>query len=308
MIDMLVAILTGPSFNGTGNAYGSIPCAGWTRAYSGTGKSVCIPPVSSASRRPYRIGTHSASYLSLSGYDSMSDVDTGVDPFPPSYPGLVLVSGSWIVAADERTCVVISAGGRLYPAYFGEFVPVRAEDTAAACVIGSAIGTYTSYSWIQNALAGVELGAFFLQSGDTASPGVVSAVGIARNWNNEPNGIDGSILFHAPGVMVATDRTGLTFASEVSGIMNGLNPVDGKIWYSPIYLFHRRDQNCVRGRLRGLFAPMFRADYYTPGTTFEDGADEFDIIRTGSSFLLDGFGNIADTRSTILLQLTEPEE
>ena len=289
MVDLLTSVLTGPSFDGTGNAYGSTPCAGWSRLFSGTSKSVVIPPASVITRRPYRISIKSSGYLRLIGYDTMSSVDTGADPFPPVVEAVIIRSSPWIIIADERTCVVLTFNLTWWPCYFGEFVSVMEVDTAAACVIGQNIGSYNQTTWLVSALA------------EVATFGVY-AVGIARNWNNEPNGIAGTVLFHCPGVMVTIYQDPNGERMEVSGIMQGLNPVDGKLWYSPIHLYHSRDQNCLRGRLRGLFAPLFRTDAYTDGTTFDDGPDLFVISRTRS----DSFGG--PTRSTLVLQLNEPQD
>src|SRR5690606_20143676 len=67
--------------------YGAKPAAGWTIAFTDGDKRVYRPGASAKSRKFVRINDTSsllggAREAGIRGFDSMSDIDTGVHPFP----------------------------------------------------------------------------------------------------------------------------------------------------------------------------------------------------------------------------------
>lgn len=100
------------------NGYGSRIAAGWAKAFSGTNKAAYRPPAISASpsegnRFYLRVDDSGTTTAGVRGYESMSDVDTGSNPFPTtgqiSNPGLVCQKSitadstvrSWAAVATE---------------------------------------------------------------------------------------------------------------------------------------------------------------------------------------------------------------
>src|SRR5262245_61500636 len=115
LVDLLDACLV--------NGYGSKTAAGWAIAFTGTSKRAYR--AASGSRLYYRIqddgpGAGTFKEARLTGYESMSDIDTGTGPFPTSAQGVGSVAmypvrksaaadstaRAWVVIADARTCYV----------------------------------------------------------------------------------------------------------------------------------------------------------------------------------------------------------
>jgi len=138
------------------NGYGSKPGAGWTKPFPNTSSVGC-----------YRLGTGSMLYLSvddsavatakearITGYDLLTSINTGTNPFPTSSQGVGGVamvvarksatidtaSRSWIIAADSRSCYVFVQTGDLANTYlaffFGDFYTFASPDTANCMIVG----------------------------------------------------------------------------------------------------------------------------------------------------------------------------
>lgn len=155
------------------NGYGSKPAAGWTKPFSGTNKAVyrnsAVSPATGTYFRirddgvgPYPQGSNKAT---LRGYETMTDVDTGVGAFPSLtqmpeygvYPPVIVKSdltGSaargWTIIADERTCYlflnVSGAGVNLGLWHvFGDIKSFSAADPYASVVLATSYDS-TSHS------------------------------------------------------------------------------------------------------------------------------------------------------------------
>jgi len=120
MIALLDAILV--------NGYGAKAAAGWSKVYSGTNKAVYRAPAGD-SRFYFRVDDSATVSSRLIGYETMSDVDTGTNPFPTN----AQVSGGLYMRksadATARPWVVAADGKRLY-------VGVGVADTIATPFAG----------------------------------------------------------------------------------------------------------------------------------------------------------------------------
>src|SRR5574342_915592 len=99
--------------------YGVKPGAGWSKPYTGTNKAAFQNGFGSVQMllRVDDNGPVTAREARITGYETMSDVDTGVNPFPTAAQGVggiaMLVARKsatadatgrdWIIVADERT-------------------------------------------------------------------------------------------------------------------------------------------------------------------------------------------------------------
>lgn len=86
------------------NGYGSKTAAGWAKAFSGTNKAAYRPPAIPASptegnRFYLRVDDTTTATALCRGYETMSDVDTGTNPFPT----VAQVAGSGVIAQKSVT-------------------------------------------------------------------------------------------------------------------------------------------------------------------------------------------------------------
>ena len=278
-IALLDAVLTGPSFNGTGNAYGSIPCAGWRKLY----EDVAAPNTTRAVYRPgpgnsrmyYRVVddgslAQGAREASVRGYESMSDVDTGTDPFPTVAQAsngdqiaksstLDAVARKWVIGADERTCVVFvdaTGGGTYQGTYFGEFFTYKAGDTFAACVIGGRADGAVNNS-TGTALA---TRSFVRSQYNTSTTSVPTVAGcyICRHHD----GVTKSVACTtASSTALLTDESQTPWTGQVGwGFLPKTNAPDNAVYIAFNQLWY---ELALRGYLRGIGYMCHRSDVYT---------------------------------------------
>lgn len=138
------------------NGYGAKPAAGWTKAWSGTNTAA------------YRQGSGNEYYLRVDdtdsqmgrvvGYKTMSDVDTGTEPFPTAVQmsgGLYLRKSTtadstarpWLcVATDQTFYLIVLSSAASFSAYngsgsvhlgYGQFASVTAGDANNGFLIAS---------------------------------------------------------------------------------------------------------------------------------------------------------------------------
>ena len=139
-VDSLISVLDDILVNG----YGALSAAGWTKEYSGTNKAAYKQ--AGGNERLFRIvddGTTSAKYCRIVGYESMTDVDTGVGPFPTDaqFTGGLYIHKStaagatvrpWIAFATEQSVLFYCLPSQI------------ADQTAATYVGGFYFGDFDS--------------------------------------------------------------------------------------------------------------------------------------------------------------------
>lgn len=320
--NMMELLLTGPSGDGTGFAYGSMPCAGWSVAMSDSTKTVVRPGAVARSRPYFRIWQPTGdAQCYVNGYSSMTDVDTGRDPFPatPSPPsqhvtihGLLpnsaTVNGTardWIVAADERTFIYAvkngstgwpASNGRWYVGYFGEFCSKVVDDPNQSCIVAARHDYGQGFS---------PFGCYYQSQGINASAfDARSGIYVMRNYDGGPDSVIGNWAFH----MGVQPRSANQYGGQISGIFPGTNPADGKFWASHIPLCTYYKHPCVRGVLRGIWTSCAQLDYYADLSTLsmvtDDGVVNFLMLHTYGN--TDG-GEFGTTfHGNVLLQIGGP--
>jgi hypothetical protein len=257
LTDLLTAVLV--------DGYGAKAAAGWTREFTGTNKAVYRP--GAGARHFYQVlddasvafGTVGApeSYksASLSGYESMSSVDTGSRKFPDTTQFLVRKSNAlsaapidWIMFADSAT------------AYLFIYAPI-----SAAVYETVVMGDFTSYvvgDSYNSIVAGLPnvpgagiavtsqgYGVFYMTGSNllTATDGTNRA--IPRGWTQL--GVPPLVACSMP--INGTYRDTETYAPQ--GAANPY-PSAGSLVTIPIELRERisASEAIVRGRFRGLRA------------------------------------------------------
>jgi hypothetical protein len=137
-VGSLIALLDACLVDG----YGSKSAAGWTKAYSGTNKAAYRMSTAGSAlgfymriedNAPSSPGAGVANEATCHGYVSMTDVDTGDNPFPVAADVSMIrksatansTARNWVVAADDRTVYIITmpgdTTGRYISLLFGEF-------------------------------------------------------------------------------------------------------------------------------------------------------------------------------------------
>jgi hypothetical protein len=265
--------------------YGGKPGAGWSKAFSGTNKAA-YRMGSGRSRMYARIddtgpGGQGVREARINAYESMSDVDTGVNNIVGGGGFLVVrksssidaVARNWFAVADDRTFILIQSwdnSASYSGTYFGEF-----------------------YSFMPNDDYGVMLIARFTEN-NTFYTQTTEALGL----------VTGSMSFGGySGHYVARDPTTLVkqvSADKVIGMSGGGNQslpngpfyfpniADGSLIMAPFYIRPSETAGTLlRGRLRGMWSPMHGLlTGLTIGDTFS-GSDDL----AGKSFAWVGYAS-----------------
>lgn len=135
----------------TGTITAKVAGAGWTRPYSGTNKACFRGNHVDGTGCFLRVDDSNAQYGKVQGYESMSDVDSGVNPFPTvaQWATGLWVSKSnaasssardWIVIADDRAFMLAvknAPSSYEYSNYFfGDIQSLRSND-AYSCLLSA---------------------------------------------------------------------------------------------------------------------------------------------------------------------------
>lgn len=247
----LIAVLDACLVNG----YGSKSPAGWTKPFAG------------ANLAAYKQGGGCGFYLRINdgsgtikanavGYESMSDIDTGVNAFPTaaqSAPGLYVTLSSavtsaarqWVLVADEKrfylwvghsftTYADIATAGSLSPIFFfGDIVSYKQGDPYCCQIIGAA-----------------SIDADYEYFGMSATLGSTTTYGhyIARQANGSGGSASNSkyMDYYGANQSATIGRSTIAYPDPVSGALN----------LSRIPVSNGSTTRAVRGRLPGAWAPL----------------------------------------------------
>ena len=267
------------------NGYTGKSGAGWTKAFSGTKLAA------------YRQGAGSMCYLRvydgtgtfkvrMRGYESMTDIDTGGNPFPTTTQlasGVYAAIGTsttpankpWIVVADNKrfylwvgasltTAVDISTSTTWQALFFfGDIISFRPGDTYCCQIMGSdSASNGTERFGLAGALTSVIAGSF-----------------IARDAAQAAGSVNNSKYFDYHGSS-SSPTMGSTACAAYP------DPVSGGINLSRIHVSNGATVRGIRGRLPGVFAPL-NALPGNNGDTFSGVGDldgrTFILLDCGSS-------------------------
>lgn len=270
------------------NGYGAKSAAGWTKPYNGT--NLAAYKQGAGSNNMYLRVDNSVSAVSYSrvlGYETMSDVNTGVNGFPTNVQvpgGLCLHVSSttdatarpWVLIADSKrfyiwvgynlTTVQGPSGSTTYQQthFFGDLVSYKPGDTYHCAIVANhATNPLTGYfsGTVSNITTG-QTGHFI------ARP--ASQVGGSLNIGKFSDVTAG----YGSSVMGATDRTAYP------------DPVTGGIRLGRVFCNNGATPS-TRGHFPGWWAP-FNALPGNPGDTFSGAGDltgrTFILLDSGSSY------------------------
>lgn len=267
-VGSLVALLDACLVTG----YGAKAAAGWTKPFTGTNKAAF--KLGAGTGFYLRVqddgpGAGGAAEARVTGYVTMSDVDTGTGPFPTAAQGLGgaiaalsfrkssaadAAARSWIVVADSRTVyvfVLTTDFANVYLAFaFGDIYSFKSDD-AYNCIIIAGNAEVNTASFLGDAsltISGTTAG-HFIARGHTQ---LGASVAIGKHTDGAKSG-------------------GNTYAI---GVIPFTNPEDGGIYVAPFWVHDPTTApvNGVRGRLRGLWTPLHPTNSIPDATTFSGSA------------------------------------
>lgn len=142
-----------PTTPATGTIETRFAPAGWTREFNGTNVSVFKSSDSDATGCRMRVDDSGTLWTTVRGYISMTDVDTGVEPFPPSqslYWHKSSDTGTtrqWVLVADSKAFyfgnVPDGSYGRLHT--FGDIITYKPGDVYHCLLSGNSSTSGADY-------------------------------------------------------------------------------------------------------------------------------------------------------------------
>ena len=210
-----------------GVATGSItakyaPVGGWEKVYTGTNKAVYRSLDVTGPRHYLRVDDTGATFARVRGYESMTDIDTGVGPFPTDaqmsgggywHKSTVASAAAvrWKVLGDEKMFVLAVAAGSTIASYLA--APLRGFGTPIALrPAGDPWATFLNAGGPNRTAQGVALdGSGSASIGLTAAPRAWQGLGSAVALTAYPTS-------GAPAVSMSGDsNTWGAFPSEIDG-------------------------------------------------------------------------------------------
>lgn len=243
-----------PDGAATGSISAKLAPAGWEKVFSGTNVAVYRSLDPESTRMFLRVDDSSPTNARVVGYESMSDANTGVGPFPtaaqisgggwwPKADGANATARAWTLVADSKGFTLHvhtyastpGASGCVW--YFGDFASLKSGD-AYSCVLHC--NSYDAATSISSQSASVEwCGAVPL--GGAYAPRSFTALGGSIALNHGVDAMCGASTFAGAG-----PGGGYT-PSYPNGPDNGLI-LARKVFVEPGV--------CLRGRLPGVLVPL----------------------------------------------------
>ena len=267
------------------NGYGSQAAAGWSIGYTAANKRAYQQNTAGANLSTGAFlyvddtgpGAGGAREARVCGFETMSAITpTGTGQFPTAAQssvgvGTLVIRKSATADSTARAWTCIANGQTFYlftesgdyttpvlamPFVFGDFVGYRSSDSYAICIIGRTAEN--------TAVANVDpLHSLYSDSAFALTNPIIGHF-VARSWTAVGGSVQVSKLIDigkqfgsgnavGSGSFVNVGTPGAHIGRYPSTQFPYPNPPDGALWLSPISVGHT---NCVRGYLRGLWAPL----------------------------------------------------
>lgn len=257
----LLAVLSACLVDG----YGAKAAAGWTKPFTGTDKAVFKQ--GGVGGLHLRIDDSAGQAASMRGYEAMSDVDTGTDPFPTvaqMASGLFIyksqtasaVVRDWIVGADERTFWIYIS--------YSTAVGVFTSTANTLCYFGDVQGADLSDDWAVYIVGGTSNASNAHTFGNIST--IASSALSGNYWARDYLGVTKSVAG-------ARCTNGMMKASSSSRLgMGGVAypaPYDGALHLMPIWCTQGSTPTYIlRGKIKGIWDTASISPG-TPGDTVE---------------------------------------
>lgn len=252
-----------------------VTTSGWTKVFSGTNLAVYRAPA--GNRMYFRVDDNNTSWATIRMYESMTDVNTGVNPTPSiaQWPNGLTIIKSATADTVARAYTIVERNGTV-------FYTCQSDVTAAVGVANN----YPCHTWF---------GDFVSYKAGDAYNSFISSSSATNNTSAAPEGVINS-LYNATstGTYIARASTQIgtslwgcrmlnsTFASGASSIGSQgpayPNVITGGMNIGRIYLGEGLLATGVRGYIPGLWYPHHGRPL-THGDTFSGGG-----LYAGKSF------------------------
>lgn len=290
--------------------YGAKTGAGWTKPYTGANKAAFKQGANSCGFylrvNDAPAGAGGAREAHITGYESMTDVDTGTGSFPNATQGLAgtssnyvvrksdaasAVARGWLLFADSRTCYFITTSSGVDTSYngtmfFGDFFSLYPGVTDAwRCITGGSLteGTGAINQQFQTPLMGIATDTTWAMPNSAnlfvvARPG--SGVGSSTPITPIGDGIRGALL------------------GSCVGTMQCPNSPDSGFYLSPIWVGSPTPRQ-LRGRFRGIYQWLHPVGTIGTGDVFSGTGPQagktFVAVRNGGSMMIFETSDTLDT-------------
>ena len=257
-----------PATPATGTITSKRASAGWTKPFAATNKAVYRSNDTTGNRYYYRVvddfaTTGGAKEARIRGYASMTDVDSGTEPFPTvsqQAEGYFIQKSNaidatgrhWVVVTDgkivyfltywgyataSRTLASVD-GGAIGCCVFGDMLPFKAGDVYMACVSGSPNQNDFNYGF-----SGVMSGT------STVGSEVVGSNNNVIAFIRDYTGVTGPKGARPLGSGICGNPLGSV------AVIAYPHPSDNGFYMSPV-LAVQSSPSLIRGRIPGLYEPM----------------------------------------------------
>lgn len=224
-----------------------LPPIGWKKVFADTNKAVYQSSDPTSSQMLFAFDDTAVKYTAVRGYESMTDVNTGVGQFPTTaitstyqwYKVYDATVQGWSLFGDSKTVYFVGFTSGQYRTYagahgFGDYTPIVSSDAYRGFLGGNNnLDTYNT-PYASNVSIGVADGSYsFLYSPRSYNTLPNAPALLRQRWNMYNfNGNDYGTISGCPG-------------------MPWPNPIDGGLFLTEIYL---TEGSNMRGRMRGVFA------------------------------------------------------
>jgi hypothetical protein len=269
-------VANSPATPATGTITAKVAPLGWTKSFSGTNKAVYRP---GAGNQYYLRVDHTGTTTPLlRGYVTMSDVDTGTEPFPTTVQdadGLAM----FVTASAARDWFIVGDEKRFYMQYVASNV-AEGSDMSGSQICG--FGDYTSY-----------------KSGDVYNTFIHGLDGTAAATNSTGHAYAASVVssqvncfsprsYTQSGTAVTTPRVmpchyliaATTVTSGGTSSAAYPNGPDGGLLLSPVYIGEYAAA-ALRGRLEGVWGLGHSHTNFNNKDTFTGSGD-----LSGKTFII----------------------
>lgn len=229
--------------------------AGWQKQFSGTNLAAYRSQVSTATKFPMRVDDTGTTDARVTGYESMTDINTGDAPFPTAAQrsGGVYWPKSRDASATARPWVLIADGSMVYlhvdydhssfpdvgfTVCFGDFVPVYSGDTFN-CILSGHSATFNS-SFPSNSSTSLMF---------VSSSGAPNETWIARSYAGAGSSTRGLRQYDQPFVLAVDGISG----GSARNIITYPNPMDGSLMLAVLRVFEAATFG-MRGVFPGFYA------------------------------------------------------
>lgn len=261
------AVANAPSTPATGTILYKKAGLGWTTEYTGTNKRVYRPPDVTTNRYYLRVDDSTTvgnvREAWVRGYVTMSDVDTGTEPFPtvaqatngmswPKSSSADSTARAWRLIGDGRTFYIVIDNGIIPQIYgFGHFFSYKGGDAYNTFLAGTTFSNWTTYNsgsagqYVTGFCQNVSWGATSVQSN------LYGGIYVPRSYTQLGSPVQVSPFY---GRNPGNFYQGLGYPESGMPYPNG---PDSGLWLAPVFLAdHQSSTFNVRGRFPGLYTHL----------------------------------------------------